>query len=160
MTLPFLLPSYRGCTAVAGIAAFMGLSAPFAAAENAADPIKLGQSESTVRAFWQETRTKLAREPMEAAVEQLKEPLPYRKFRITLRGLGGVHFRALLGLPVQDQSMAKPWPAIVTVPGYGGTQQGAMLSECMRGYAVLQVYPRSQGESARGMMPTSHRAIA
>ena len=97
--------------------------------------------------FWQQTLAKLAHEPMEAVVEQLKEPLPYRKYRITLRGLDGVHFCALLGLPVQGESKAKPLPAIVTMPGYGGTQQGVMLSECMRGYAVLQVYPRSQGES-------------
>ena len=100
-----------------------------------------------IQAFWKQTRTRLANEPMEAEVEQLKEPLPYRKFRITLRGLDGVHFRALLALPVQGESKAKPLPAIVTLPGYGGTQQGVMLSECMRGYAVLQVFPRSQGES-------------
>ena len=37
---------------------------------------------------------------------------------------------------------------IVTTPGYGGTAQGVQLSECQRGYAILQVYPRSQGESA------------
>ncbi len=101
-----------------------------------------------VAAFWQQTRAALAREPMEAAVEQLSEPLPYRKFRVTLRSLDGVHFRALLALPVQGESPARPLPAIVTVPGYGGTQQGVMLGECLRGYAILQVYPRSQGESA------------
>ena len=106
-----------------------------------------GMPGQEVHAFWQQTLAKLAREPMEAGVEQLKEPLPYRKYRITLRGLDGVHFCALLGLPVQGESKAKPLPAIVTLPGYGGTQQGVMLSECMRGYAVLQVYPRSQGES-------------
>ena len=97
--------------------------------------------------FWQQTLANLAREPMEAVVEPVTEPLPYHKFRITLRGLDGVHFRALLALPVQGESKAKPLPAIVTVPGYGGTQQGVMLDECMRGYAILQVYPRSQGES-------------
>ncbi len=100
-----------------------------------------------LHAFWQQTLAKLAKEPMEAQVEQLKDPVPYRTFRITLRGLGGVHFRALLALPVQGESKAGPLPAIVTIPGYGGTQQGVMLGECMRGYAVLQVFPRSQGES-------------
>jgi cephalosporin-C deacetylase len=100
-----------------------------------------------LHAFWQKTLSRLAAEPMEAMVEPVTEPLPYRKFRVTLRGLDGVHFRALLALPVQGESPAKPWPAIVTVPGYGGTQQGVMLSECLRGYAILQVYPRSQGES-------------
>ena len=100
-----------------------------------------------IQAFWQKTRSDLAREPMEAIVEPVAEPLPYRKYRITLRSLDGVHFRALLALPVQGESKAKPLPAIVTVPGYGGTQQGVMLSECLRGYAILQVNPRSQGES-------------
>ncbi len=38
-------------------------------------------------------------------------------------------------------------PAIVTAPGYGGDQQGIMLSECQRGYAILQVFPRGQGPS-------------
>jgi cephalosporin-C deacetylase len=97
--------------------------------------------------FWQQTLANLAREPMEAAVEPVTEPLPYHKFRITLRGLDGVHFRALLAVPVQGESKSKPLPAIVTIPGYGGTQQGVMLDECMRGYAILEVYPRSQGES-------------
>lgn len=101
-----------------------------------------------LRAFWRQTLADLAREPLEVQIEQLAEPLPYRKFRVTLRSLNGVHFRALLALPVQGESTAKPWPAIVTVPGYGGTQQGVMLSECMRGYVILQVFPRSQGESA------------
>lgn len=100
-----------------------------------------------VQAFWNKTVVALAREPMEATVEQLKEPLPYQKFRVTLRSLGGVRFCALLALPVQGESAARPLPAIVTVPGYGGTQQGIMLSECMRGYAILQVFPRGQGES-------------
>ena len=104
-------------------------------------------SAQDLHTFWQQTLTRLAAEPMEAVIEPVAEPLPYRKFRITLRSLGGVHFRALLALPVQGESPAKPWPAIVTVPGYGGTQQGVMLSECLRGYAILQVYPRSQGES-------------
>jgi cephalosporin-C deacetylase len=103
-----------------------------------------------LHAFWQQTLTKLAGEPVEAtvvAVDPKVEALPYRKFVITLRGLAGVHFRALLALPVQGESKARPLPAIVTIPGYGGTQQGVMLGECLRGYAILQVYPRSQGES-------------
>lgn len=106
-----------------------------------------GLSAQDLHTFWQHTLADLTREPIEAVVEPVTEPLPYRKFRLTLRSLNGVHIRALLALPVQGESPAKPWPAIVTVPGYGGTQQGVMLSECLRGYAILQVYPRSQGDS-------------
>src|SRR5690606_24483504 len=43
----------------------------------------------------------------------------------------------------------KPWPLIETTVGYSGRSSTAPLNECMRGYAVLQVYPRGQGESAK-----------
>lgn len=115
----------------------------FAAERAPASPL----SPDELRTFWKHTLSRLAQEPMEAVVEDTKEPLPYHKYRVTLRGLDGVHFRALLAFPVQGEAPAQPWPAIVTAPGYGGTQQGIMLSECMRGYAILQVFPRSQGES-------------
>src|SRR3954451_23587867 len=84
---------------------------------------------------------------MDPEVEQVREPLPYRKYRVTLRGLNGVRFRAWMGVPVRGESPAQRLPAIVTAPGYGGTQQGIMLDECQRGYVVLPVLPRSQGES-------------
>lgn len=100
-----------------------------------------------INVFWEKAREQLAREPMEAKVEDLKEPLPYKKYKVVLRGLDGVRFVSLLALPIQGEAPAKPWPVIITVPGYGGTQQGVMLSECQRGYAVLQVFPRGQGES-------------
>ena len=105
-------------------------------------------SAQDIDALWRTTRERLASEPMEAKVEPVAEPLPYKKFKITLRSLGGVRIRAWLALPVQGEAPAKPWPVIVTAPGYGGSQQGVMLSECQRGYAVLQVFPRSQGDSA------------
>ena len=84
---------------------------------------------------------------MDAAVEPVNDALPYRKFRVTLRGLYGIRFRAYLSIPVRGESHAAPLPAIITAPGYGGWQQGIMLDECQRGYAILQVFPRSQGES-------------
>ena len=117
----------------------------FAAALALASPLS-GQG---IDAFWRATRERLVGEPLEAQVEPAAEPLPYRKFKVTLRSLDGVRIRAWLALPVQGEAPAtKPWPVIVTMPGYGGSQQGVMLSECQRGYAVLQVFPRSQGESA------------
>src|SRR5690606_7952703 len=36
-----------------------------------------------------------------------------------------------------------------TVPGYSGRQVGIMQSECQRGYAILQVFPRGQGVSEK-----------
>lgn len=101
-----------------------------------------------VDAFWRATRERLAAEPMEAQVESVAEALPYKKFKVTLRSLGGVRVRAWLALPVQGEAPPKPWPVIVTAPGYGGAQQGVMLSESQRGYAILQIFPRAQGDSA------------
>ena len=123
----------------------MKLSIPFLAALVAlAGPLAAGE----VDAFWRATRERLAREPMEAQVERVAEPVPYQAFKVTLRSLGGVRVRARMALPVQGEAPAKPWPVIVTAPGYGGTQQGVMLSECQRGYAIVQIFPRGQGESA------------
>lgn len=104
-------------------------------------------SPEDIARFWRDTRDRLAAEPLDAVVEPTKDALPYRKFRVTLRGLGGVRFRAYLAVPVHGESPAVPLPAVITAPGYGGWQQGIMLDECQRGFVILQVFPRSQGES-------------
>jgi cephalosporin-C deacetylase len=101
-----------------------------------------------IAAFWRSTLTRLAAEPIAATVEDTREPLPYKQFRVEYRSLGGIRVRALLAIPIRGGEPARPLPAIVTIPGYGGTQQGLMLADCLRGYAILQVYPRSQGISA------------
>ena len=98
--------------------------------------------------FWRATLQRAAKEPLEAELELVKEPLPYQKFRVTYRSLGNIKIRAYLGVPIRGEGPQQKLPAIVTAPGYGGSQQGVMLDDCQRGYAVLQVYPRSQGESA------------
>ncbi len=105
-------------------------------------------TEVELRVFWQRTGEALAAEPLEAQVEPVVEPLPYKKFKLTLRSLGGVRVRGWLALPVQGEAPAKPWPVIISTPGYGGPQQGVMLGECQRGYAILQIFPRGQGDSA------------
>ncbi|MEO6916259.1 MAG: alpha/beta fold hydrolase [Chitinophagaceae bacterium] len=102
-----------------------------------------------INAFWDKTKAELAIVPIDAKVATVKEAFPYRKFLITVHSLGNVIVAAFLSVPVQGEAIAKPWPVIVTVPGYGGDQQGVMLSECQRGYAILQVFPRGQGESAK-----------
>ena len=99
--------------------------------------------------FWSVTKKQLAAIPMEAKVEPVTEAIPYRKLKVTLRSFEGVLITAFLSLPIQGEIQnSKPWPVIVTTPGYGGSQQGVMLSECQRGFAILQVFPRGQGESA------------
>jgi cephalosporin-C deacetylase len=101
-----------------------------------------------IAAFWRNTLSRLASEPLEATVEDTREPLPYKKYRIEYRSLGGIRVRAWLAVPVRGGERARTLPAVITAPGYGGSQQGVMLDECQRGYAILQVYPRSQGPSA------------
>lgn len=99
--------------------------------------------------FWNHTKEQLATIPMQAKVVPVTEAIPYRKFKITLQSLDGVFICAFLSLPVQGEVLqSKPWPVIISAPGYSGNQGGVMLSECQRGYAILQVYPRGQGESA------------
>lgn len=101
-----------------------------------------------IAAFWKSTLAKLAAEPLDAKIVDTREPLPYRKYRVEYRSLGGVRVRAFLSLPIRGGSGPKgPLRAIVSAPGYGGLQQGIMLDECQRGYAILQVFPRSQGPS-------------
>jgi cephalosporin-C deacetylase len=107
------------------------------------------QHEEEIHQFWRQTITKAQREPLEAQVEQVNDPLPYEKYRITYRSLGGVQVRAYLSRPIGALAPGTRLPAIVTVPGYGVSQQGIMLDECQRGFVVLQIYPRSQGESAQ-----------
>lgn len=99
--------------------------------------------------FWRKTLAASAREPLRSTVEKVNARLPYLKYRVTFRSLGGVKVQGWLSKPVQSGANRKPLPAIVTAPGYGGWQQGITLSECQRGYVVLQVYPRSQGESEK-----------
>lgn len=104
---------------------------------------------SSINQFWQKTLAEVAKEPLDAHVEKVKAYLPYFKYEVTYHSLGGVTIQCWLSKPIQQGASPKPLPAIVTVPGYGGWQQGITLSECQRGYIVLQVYPRGQGESEK-----------
>jgi len=103
---------------------------------------------ANITAFWNMTKQRLAAEPIDAVVTPTKEALPYHTYKVKLRGLNGVYFYVMMSVPVQGEAPAKPWPVIITTCGYGVTAgQGIMLSECQRGYVILQVYPRGQGMS-------------
>lgn len=104
--------------------------------------------EKNIAKFWKETRAQLDLVPIDAKVSSIADAIPYHTYKITLQSLGRVKIVALLALPIQGEEKAvKPWPVIISSPGYGGKQQSVMLSECQRGYAILQVFPRGQGES-------------
>jgi cephalosporin-C deacetylase len=104
--------------------------------------LSLALATQDIAGFWRNTLERLAAEPIEAMETDMKEPLPYRVFAVEYRSLGGVRVRARLALPIRAGEAARPLPAVVTVPGYGGLQQGIMLDECQRGYAILQITPR------------------
>ena len=99
--------------------------------------------------FWERTVARAARQPLEAATEGVAEPVPFVKERVTYGSLGNVQVRAYVSTPCKTgaDAGARRLPAIVTAPGYGGWEFGTTLDECQRGYVILQVYPRSQGES-------------
>lgn len=100
--------------------------------------------------FWATVRDELDAVPIEAEAEPVEpEPVPLtRTWRLTLTGLGGVRFRALLTVPDVGEG---PLRAVVFTPGYGGnTAHAAMAGLCYdKRLALLTVYPRGQGESAR-----------
>lgn len=83
-------------------------------------------SREEVESFWSTTLDRVSKEPLEAEVEPLKEPVPYQKFRITYRSLGGIRVRAYLGVPIRGEGSPHKLPGIVTAPGYGGNQQGVI----------------------------------
>jgi len=116
--------------------------------KNVKQPSTNDSTQSKIDDFWKSTRQQLDKIPIDADVVKVKEALPYQKYKVTLTSLGSVRICAYLSIPVQGESKPGLWPVIVTTPGYSGNQQGVMLSECQRGYAILQVFPRGQGESA------------
>ncbi|MEJ7829462.1 MAG: acetylxylan esterase, partial [Segetibacter sp.] len=107
-------------------------------------------SQEKIEAFWKKTLANLALIPIDAKVEPLTEEMfPYRTYSVTVRSLDSIMVAGFLSIPVQGEAPAKPWPVIITTCGYSGRGQGGQLSECQRGYAILQVYPRGQGPSEK-----------
>lgn len=145
------LPAISGPLRVRLISFFfvliLGLAPGVTRGSERASPTSVHMSE--IAHFWQETLAEAASEPLDAKVVQVKSQLPYFEYSVTYRSLGSVTIQGLLSIPVHVATPEERLPAIVTVPGYGGWQQGITLSECQRGYVVLQIYPRSQGESER-----------
>jgi cephalosporin-C deacetylase len=95
-----------------------------------------------IDAFWRETLARLAKVPLAVTETELREPLPYRSYSVEFASLEGARVKANLALPIRGGEKPARMPAVVTAPGYEGSQQGVMLAECQRGYAILQVWPR------------------
>jgi len=103
---------------------------------------------SDLQAFWERTIARTAEEPLEAEVKDVDEKAIHYMSRITYCGLGGVKVRAYCSTQHAEGEHRRRLPALVTTPGYSGWGSGITLGECQRGYVVLHVYPRGQGESA------------
>jgi cephalosporin-C deacetylase len=99
--------------------------------------------------FWSQTLARLAKEPIDAREELSNEPVAYVKSKVTYRSLDGVRISAYLAHPYETNGkIRRRFPAIITGPGYRGDGTGIELSESLRGYVILHVAPRSQGDSA------------
>jgi len=100
-----------------------------------------------LRSFWTQSLQEAAATPLDLQIEPVDNSLPYQQFRLTYRGLGGIKIRAYLARPIAGERDHGRLPAIVVPPGLGGWAFGTTLAECQRGYVMLHVYPRAQGES-------------
>jgi cephalosporin-C deacetylase len=100
-----------------------------------------------INVFWSKTLDRDTMPALDARAEPVREPIPYLRERVTFTSLGGARIVANLGRPILQDGDPPRLPAIVTMPGYGGREFGQVLGEAQRGYVMLQVYPRQQGES-------------
>lgn len=100
-----------------------------------------------IASFWQRTRSELDRVPMNAEATPAPEQSAreYDTWRVVLDTFGGIKIRAWFSAP-KDAAPGRRFPVIVSIPGYVGTRpiQSMLLN---LGYAVLNLYPRAQGES-------------
>lgn len=103
-------------------------------------------SPSDLREFWEGTRAELDKIPMQPELA----PAPEQSARefdtqcVTLTSFGGIKLRGWYSVP-KDNPRGK-CPAILAVPGYSGSKQ-IPTRLVAQGYAVLTLFPRSQGES-------------
>lgn len=109
-----------------------------------------------IRNFWVKTRAELDEVEIDAQVVPVEETdvftmegrIKTRTInRVIMSSFEGRRIRAWYTVPT-GRPPAGGWPAIMEVPGYGGTMPLPVhLSQY--GYATLSLYPRSQGESLK-----------
>lgn len=102
---------------------------------------------SDLAEFWSETVKELARTPMNQSLEEAPEQSA-RDFvtqRLVMDSFQGKRIRGWYSVP-KDTPPGGGLPAILAVPGYGGTK-AIPTHLVMAGFAVLTLYPRAQGES-------------
>ena len=109
-----------------------------------------------IKKFWEQTRASLAEVDLNATVEPVELTDEFTMegriktrtiYRVIMSSFEGRRIRAWYTVP-SGQPPARGWPAIMEVPGYGGTMP-LPLHLVQYGYATLSLYPRSQGESLK-----------
>lgn len=104
-------------------------------------------SSAAIDDFWARTLERSRREPLHAVCEAVPQDYPYAHYRLTYRGLGEIPVRAYLTMPVEPRGSTRRWPLVLTVPGYSGRGMSAVRGDCLRGCALLEIYPRGMGDS-------------
>ncbi len=109
-----------------------------------------------IRKFWEQTRASLDEVELDASVEPVEQSDVFTieghiKTRtihqVRMSSFEGQVIRAWYTLP-SGQPPRHGGPAIMEVPGYGGTMP-LPIHLVQYGYATLSLYPRSQGESLK-----------
>ena len=109
-----------------------------------------------VSKFWEQTRSKLDEVEINAKVEPVEQTDVFTMeggvktrtiYGVTMSSFEGTRIRGWYVVPAGDPPK-RGWPAILQVPGYGGTMP-LPLHLTMYGYATLSLYPRGQAESAK-----------
>ncbi len=109
-----------------------------------------------IKRFWEQTKAALAEVEMDAKVEPVEESDVFTMegriktrtvYQVIMTSFGGKRIRAWYTVPAGTPP-SRGWPAIMEVPGYGGTMP-LPVHLVQYGYATLSLYPRSQGESLK-----------
>ncbi len=109
-----------------------------------------------IRKFWDQTRAGLDEVELNASVEPVEQSDVFTvEGRIKTRTINQVRMSSYEGQTISawytvpsGQPPRHGWPAIMEVPGYGGTMP-LPIHLVQYGYATLSLYPRSQGESLK-----------
>ena len=103
-------------------------------------------SPNDIQEFWEGTRAVLDKIPIEPELSPAPEQSAreFDTYNVTLTSFGGIKLRGWYSVP-KDNPRGK-CSAILAVPGYSGSKQ-IPTHIVLQGYAVLTLFPRSQGES-------------
>jgi cephalosporin-C deacetylase len=100
-----------------------------------------------IEAFWKAAGDEAASEPLASVCETDPANVPFQLFDVTYTSIGGRRIVARLAKPFDVGNPKQKYPVIISTPGYSGVAFGESLSDCQRGYIILQIYPRMQGLS-------------